>query len=111
MIAVLIVGLALMIPVLAILLDSQLGRALAARIERGGPDPDSKVLSARVRELEAELEQLSDEVARLGDESRFMTRLLAERSGAEPLSSGDPAGGLKDPGSPAHDRERGTGGA
>lgn len=82
MITVLILGLVLLIPVLAIVLDSHLGRALAARIERGSAPSDAAALSGRIRELEGELERLSDEVVRLGEETRFTTQLLAERSGA-----------------------------
>jgi hypothetical protein len=48
-----IIILVLMIPLLAVVLDSQLGRALAARLERDNlPRPDS-ALGSRVEALEA----------------------------------------------------------
>lgn len=83
MILLVIVLLVLLIPVLAIVLDSQLGRALATRIEGAPTAMRDATLEARIKELEAEVERLSSEVLRLDDEGRFMTRLLAERGSAE----------------------------
>lgn len=74
----LVIILALMIPLLAVVLDSQLGRALAARLER----PDRSVPSGdepRLAALEAELERLSQDVRRLEEETRFMQQLLEAR--------------------------------
>jgi cell division protein FtsB len=65
----------LMIPLMAVVLDSQLGRALARRIEGGRPGDD-----ARISALEAEVERLVREVERLQEQSEFVERLLEERS-------------------------------
>jgi len=72
--------LVLLIPILAIVLDSQVGRALASRLERGrvpsGDDTDVE----RLQYLETEMERLSGEVTRLAEESDFLHRLLTEGS-------------------------------
>lgn len=69
-----IIILVLLIPLLAVVLDSRLGQALARRVEGGSPD------NARLRSLENEVERLGLEVERLRDESEFVTRLLEERT-------------------------------
>lgn len=79
-----IVLLVLMIPILAIVLDSQLGRALASRLERRSLGEAEGLVAERMAYLEGEVERLSSEVERLDEESRFMTRLLSERAGGEP---------------------------
>jgi len=89
-----IVLLVLMIPILAILLDSQLGRALASRLERRTLVDGDGTGGERMAYLEGEVERLGSELARLDEESRFMTRLLSERAGTE-----DPGGALP-PGAP-----------
>jgi len=74
----LIVLLALLIPLTAVILDSQVGRALASLIDRMGrqiPAADDE----RMRTLEAEVERLSDEVSRLSEQGEFLQRLVAER--------------------------------
>lgn len=88
----LILVLVVLIPLLAIVLDSQVGRALASRLEgkdlsAGGGD----VSSERLAYLESEVERLAAEVERLDDEGRFLQKLLEERdSGAEKrLPAGD----------------------
>jgi hypothetical protein len=73
-----IVILVLLIPVLSIVLDSQLGRALAARIERRSLGGAQELLADRIASLEGEIERLSSEVRRLDDEGQFLQRLLAE---------------------------------
>jgi hypothetical protein len=65
--------LVLMIPLLAVILDSQLGRALARRVEEGGPG------SERLSALEAEVERLGRELQRLQEQTEFVDRLLEER--------------------------------
>ena len=65
--------LVLLIPLLAVILDSQLGRALARRIEGGAPD------SARLARLEAEVERLTAEVERLQEQAEFTTKLLEQK--------------------------------
>ncbi len=75
-----IVVLALMIPILAILLDSQVGRAIASRLERRGLGEGDGLVGERMAYLETEVERLATELARLDEESRFVTRLLTERA-------------------------------
>jgi len=87
-----IVLLVLMIPILAILLDSQLGRALASRLERRTLVEGDGVGGERMAYLEGEVERLGSELARLDEESRFMTRLLSERAGTEGPASALPPG-------------------
>jgi len=83
--------LALLIPLIAVILDSQLGRALAARIERdreaGG------ALNERIAALEGEVDRLSREVQRLEEQTEFLHRLLEKKS--------TPSGALG-PGEPHH---------
>lgn len=79
----LILVLVVMIPLLAIVLDSQVGRALASRLERRGLDASSDAGSERLAYLEGEVDRLSAEVMRLDEESQFVHRLLTERLEAE----------------------------
>lgn len=73
----LVVILALMIPLVAILLDSQLGKALAARFERPGREQDEPMLlGRRVAALESEVDRLNHELERTREESEFVRRLL-----------------------------------
>ena len=81
----------LLIPILAIVLDSQLGRALAARLERRGIGEPSDLMAERIGFLEGEVERLSAELARLEEESQFMQKLLTERTGERlPPPEGEP---------------------
>mgnify|MGYP001053435294 CR=1 FL=1 len=85
-----VVFIALLIPLIAVVLDSQLGRALAARLERPSA-PLDPALSDRVAALEAEVERLSGELRSLAEQSEFLQRLLEEKpapGGA--LPSGEP---------------------
>lgn len=75
--------LVLLIPLLAVILDSQLGRALARRIEGGGGGEN-----ARLAALEAEVDRLSRELERLQEQAEFVDRLLEERK-QERLPGGD----------------------
>lgn len=68
--------LVLLIPLMAVILDSQLGRALARRIEGGGGDPARE--NARLAALEAEVDRLSKELERLQEQAEFVDRLLEE---------------------------------
>ena len=71
----------LMIPeILSTVLESRLGRAVAAHIESRGKGGDSGGLAERVRSLEGEVDRLTGEVQRLTDESEFFQRLLTDRS-------------------------------
>lgn len=75
--------LVVLIPLLAIVLDSQVGRALASRLERRGLDAPSDLIAERMAYLEGEVDRLSQEVTRLDEESQFLHKLLAERSSGE----------------------------
>ena len=72
--------LVVLIPLLAIVLDSQVGRAQASRLERQGLDAPTDAAAERLAYLESEVERLSAEVERLDEESEFVHRLLTERS-------------------------------
>jgi hypothetical protein len=67
---------ALMIPLIAVILDSQLGRALAARLE--GRSTDS-LSDRRLAALESELDRVTRELQRLDEESEFLHRLLEQK--------------------------------
>lgn len=85
--------LVLLIPILAIILDSQVGRALASRLERKTLDRSDNILLERLGYLEGEVERLSEEVCRLDEESRFLHQLLEERPGGKgALPPGDDEG-------------------
>ena len=72
----LILILVVLIPLLAILLDSQVGKALASRLERSGEEsPDDT--KERIAFLENEVERLTGEVHRLDEEGEFMQQLLS----------------------------------
>jgi hypothetical protein len=66
--------LVLMIPLLAVVLDSQLGRALARRVEGGTADAE------RLAALESEIERLSRELDVLQEQTEFVNKLLEDRS-------------------------------
>ncbi len=87
----LILILVLLIPLLAIVLDSSVGRALASRLERRSSDGGQDLMAERIAFLEVEIERLTGEIARLDEEGQFVTKLLLERSesGAAALPSGD----------------------
>jgi hypothetical protein len=72
--------LVLLIPILSIVLDSQVGKALATRLERRGLGDGDRIAGERIAFLESETERLSSEVERLSEESRFLHQLLAERT-------------------------------
>lgn len=82
----LIVLLIVMIPLVAIILDSRLGQALAGRLESSRLTPGDDVASERLAFLESEVDRLSSEIEKLSEESDFLHKLLAERSSA---SSGE----------------------
>jgi len=72
---------ALLIPILGIVVDSPIGRALARRLE--GPQttpPDVATLAKRVDLLEAEVDDLNRNLQTLQDENAFLQRLLADTS-------------------------------
>jgi hypothetical protein len=61
---------------LAIVLDSQVGRALASRLERRGLETPSDSTAERLAFLEGEVERLSSEIQRLDEQGEFVQRLL-----------------------------------
>jgi hypothetical protein len=77
----------LIIPVVAILSDSPLGRAAARRLEGGrGSEPPPDELAARVESLEVEVEELSRQLEALQEEHQFFQRLLEEGGPRRPPS-------------------------
>ena len=84
-----IIVLALMIPLIAVILDSQVGRALAGRLERGQP-VDESLLAPRLQALEGEVERLAHEVEQLQEQSEFLNRLLEGKTTAGELPPGEP---------------------
>jgi hypothetical protein len=74
---------ALLIPLTAVILDSQVGRALAKRLE--GNDAIGDGVSTRVAALEGEVERLTRELQRLDEESTFLHRLLEKKETPEAL--------------------------
>ncbi len=77
---------ALLIPILGIVVDSPIGRALARRLE--GPQeipPGVAALAKRVELLEAEVDDLNRSLQSLQDENAFLQRLLADPSSRSTL--------------------------
>jgi hypothetical protein len=75
----LILLVAVMVPVLTILLDSPIGRAIARRME--GPEdtpPGVLEIAKRVELLESEVDDLTRAVEGLKDENAFLQRLLED---------------------------------
>lgn len=88
----LIVILVLLIPILAIVLDSDIGKAIARRLEGGKRTLSDGGTHDRLVYLESELERLGKEVGRLEEESRFFQKLLAEHSDPDALPRGGGTG-------------------
>jgi hypothetical protein len=75
----LILLVALLIPIMGILIDSPIGRALARRLEGPEPVPASLTeLAKKVELLESEVDDLHRSVQALQDENAFLQRLLEE---------------------------------
>ena len=77
----LILLVALLIPIMGILVDSPIGRALARRLE--GPQaspPGVTELAKKVELLEADVDDLMRSVQVLQDENAFLQRLLEDPS-------------------------------
>jgi hypothetical protein len=86
----LILLVALLIPIMGIVVDSPIGRALARRLE--GPQatpPALTELAKKVELLEAEVDDLMRSVQALQDENAFLQRLLepSQRSTLPPPQS------------------------
>lgn len=79
-----LVFVALMIPIVAILVDSPLGRSMARRLEGGsGGNAEVQDLHRKVELLEGEVEEMNRSLAGMKDELQFVHRLLEK-----PKSSG-----------------------
>jgi hypothetical protein len=77
----LILLVALLIPIMGIVIDSPIGRALARRLE--GPQETPRALgdlAKKVDLLEAEVDDLARSVQTLQDENAFLQRLLEDPS-------------------------------
>lgn len=85
-----VVLLAFLIALAVLLRDSELGHALASRIERRPPGAGGDVLAERVAYLEGEIDRLNAEVRRLDDEGQFLHRLLLEKAETGPLPRVEP---------------------
>lgn len=92
-----IIILALLIPLIAVVLDSAPARALAARFERE-LRTSADASDERIAALEAEVERLSGEVERLSEESSFLHRLLEGRHAEPGQLPGDTGGAALPPG-------------
>lgn len=91
MIWAVIIGLVLLIPILAIVLDSPVGQAMAARISGGDEARGAPEIGSRVEELEAEVKYLGESVESLREETEFVRRLIEGSDRDEPsrLGSGE----------------------
>ncbi len=87
----LILVLVVLIPLVAIVLDSQVGRALASRLERRSLDGPADLTAERLAFLEGEIERLTSEVIRLDEEGQFVHKLLTQPQETEggALPTGD----------------------
>lgn len=82
----LILLVALLIPIMGIVIDSPIGKALARRLE--GPDqvpPPLADLARKVEVLESEVEDLQRTMATLQEENQFLQRLLEDHPGRSSL--------------------------
>ena len=78
---------ALMIPLAAVILDSQVGRAIAARLEK--PEGRDLTSGSRMNALESEVERLGREVNRLEEETKSLHELLESRATRGELPPGE----------------------
>jgi len=77
----LILLVALLIPIMGIVVDSPIGRALARRLEGPQATPPALAdLAKKVDLLEAEVDDLMRSVQALQDENAFLQRLLENQS-------------------------------
>jgi len=77
----LILLVALLIPIMGIVVDSPIGRALARRLEGPQATPPALAdLAKKVDLLEAEVDDLMRSVQGLQDENAFLQRLLEDQS-------------------------------
>lgn len=71
---------ALLIPVVAILVDSPLGKSVARRMEGRveGMPPELRDVQRKVELLESEVEELNRSITGMRDELQFVQRLLED---------------------------------
>ncbi|UCF19524.1 MAG: hypothetical protein JSU87_16645 [Gemmatimonadota bacterium] len=81
-----VVLLLMMIPLTAIVLDSEVGRALARRLGAGATDAEGDV---RLKRLEEEVRYLTETVESLQDETTFIRQLLEAPKTPESLPPGE----------------------
>lgn len=81
-----VILLVLMIPLTAIVLDSEVGRALARRLGASEQDGDA---GRRLKTLEEEVQYLSATVESLQEETRFIRQLLEKPKPQESLPPGE----------------------
>jgi hypothetical protein len=77
---------ALLIPIMGIVIDSPIGKALARRLE--GPDavpPNLRELAREVELLRGEVDDLQRAVTSLQEENQFLQRLLEDPPGRSSL--------------------------
>lgn len=72
---------ALLIPIMGIVIDSPIGRALGRRIEGQEPQVAAPVadLVKRLELLEGEVEEMNTQMRQLQEENQFLQRLLEEQ--------------------------------
>lgn len=71
--------LVLLVPLLGLVIDSPIGRAIARRIEGPEAAPDAPDLRRRLDLLEGELEDLQRTVEGLREEQAFLQRLMEDQ--------------------------------
>ena len=79
----------LMIPLLAIVIDSELGRAFARRISGDPGAAGDEGLAGRVEQLEADIRYLTESLESLREETTFLQSILEEKPGSRSLPPGD----------------------
>lgn len=87
----LILLVALLIPILGIVVDSPIGRAIARRLEGAEQVPVALAdLARKVELLESEVDDLNRAVANLQEENQFLQRLLEDGPQRPTLPPGAP---------------------
>ena len=82
----LILLLVLLVPLIGLIIDSPIGRAIARRIEAdAATPPDLAALQQKVDLLESEVEDLQRTVESLRDEQAFIQRLVEDPPPRPPL--------------------------
>lgn len=82
----LILLVALLIPIMGIIIDSPIGRALARRLEGPEQTPlELSELAKKVELLESEVDDLTRSVDALKEDNAFLTRLIEDAPTRRPL--------------------------